>query len=427
MEGNLLGERKRIRILSLTSLFPNNVNPVSCVFIKERIRHLAELHDLCVVAPVPYFPRINLRRRWYEYSLVKFRERIDGMEVYHPRYFITPRVGMFLYGLFYFISILNFMLKMSRKYPFDLLDAHYIYPDGLAAVLLAKVLRKPVVLSARGTDINLFSTYPITRRWILYALRNCDHIIAVSEALKSIMVQLGIDARKIDVVPNGVDADQFRPIPQDEARKMLELAQEATILLSVGSLRPLKGFQYLLDAVGKIRACQLDLDLKLYIIGCGEYWRKLQQQIAQLGLQSHVELVGQVSHGQLYKWYNAADLFCLASSREGWPNVIMESLACGLPVVATPVGGIPEILSSEKYGMLLPSAEESQLVDQLKVGILDALQKRWDREDLVAYASRNSWELVAQRIDDVFQLALYNWSRGVNSESLDQRQEADRQ
>ena len=149
---------------------------------------------------------------------------------------------------------------------------------------------------------------------------------------------------------------------------MLQLPQEAAILLSVGSLRALKGFQFLLSAVERIRTSPADMDLRLYIIGDGEYRRTLQDQIDRTGLQPQVKLVGQVPHRQLFKWYNAADLFCLASSREGWPNVIMESLACGLPVVATPVGGIPEILISERYGLLLPSAEPSQLVDHLQAG-----------------------------------------------------------
>jgi teichuronic acid biosynthesis glycosyltransferase TuaC len=400
---------KGLNILTLTSLFPNNVNPVLGVFIKERVRYLAKLHNLRVVAPVPYFPRIKLHRRWHEHSRVKYRERIAGLEVCHPRYFITPRVGMVFYGLFYFLSILRFMKNLSRKYPFDLLDAHYIYPDGLAAVLLAKVLRKPVVLSARGTDINVFTTFPLIRRWIMYALNNCDHIIAVSGALKEVMIRAGIAAQKIDVIPNGVDSQRFRPITKTKARAMLGLPQGDTILLSVGSLRPSKGFQYLLEAMGQIRSSQRAGNLRLYIVGHGRYRGRLERQIARLGLQSCVELVGQIPHRQLYKWYSAADLFCLASSKEGWPNVVLESLACRLPVVATRVGGVPEILVSQEYGLLLDAVQGPQLVDQLRDGILAALQKRWNREGMVAYARQNSWEAVAQRVDGIFRQTINGW------------------
>lgn len=406
---------KRLRILTLTSLFPNNVNPVSGVFIKERVHHLAKLHNLRVVAPVPYFPRIKLHRRWYEHSRVKYRERIDGLEVCHPRYFITPRMGMVFYGLFYFLSILRFMKNLNRKYPFDLLDAHYIYPDGLAAVLLARVLRKPVVLSARGTDINVFTTFPLIRRWIMYALNNCDHIIAVSGALKEIMIRAGIADHKVDVIPNGVDSQRFRPIAKTRARTMLGLPQEDIILLSVGSLRPSKGFQYLLAAMGKIKSSQRERNLRLYIVGYGRYRGRLEGQIARLGLQSYVKLVGQIPHNQLYKWYSAADLFCLASSKEGWPNVVMESLACRLPVVATRVGGVPEILVSQEYGLLLDAVQGPQLVDQLCDGILAALQKNWNREGMEAYARENSWSAVAQRVDGIFRQTIDDWNRNSGS------------
>jgi len=404
-----------MKILSLTSLFPNNVNPVFCVFIKERVRYLAKLHDLRVVAPVPYFPKIHLHRRWHEYSLVKSHEYIAGMKIYHPRYLITPRVGMAFYGLLYFLSILHFMRRLNREYPFDLLDAHYIYPDGLAAVLLAKVLKKPVVLSARGTDINVFTTFPLIRSWIAYALKSCHHIIAVSGALKDRMVRAGIDAHKIDVVPNGVDVERFRPIPKSKAREMLGLHRGETMLLSVGSLRPTKGIQYLLLALAKIKKLQRAPGLKLYIIGDGKYRASLERQIAQLGLQSCVKLTGRIAHEQLYKWYNAADLFCLPSAREGWPNVIMESLACGLPVLATNVGGVPEIVVSQKYGLLVEASEGSRLVDQLQDGILQGLRREWDREGMVAYAHKNTWDKAAQRIDGIFKQTLDGWRRGLGS------------
>jgi len=395
-----------MKIVSLTSLFPNNMHPESAVFIKERLRYLSKLHDLKVVAPVPYFPRIKLHERWYRHSLTAFRERIGGMEVYHPRYVVTPRVGMAFYGLGYFLSIQGFMKKLSRRYPFQLVDAHYIYPDGLGAVLVARTLNKPVVLSARGSDINLFTAYPVIRRWIVYALRHCDRIIAVSEALRDAIVGLGLEGGKIDVIPNGVDADRFRPVSRAAARERLGLPAAATILLSVGSLRPLKGFHHLISAVDIIRRSGKVADLRLYIVGSGEYRGKLEQRIARLNLRSHVRLVGQVPHGELYKWYNAADLFVLASSKEGWPNVIMESLACGLPVVATPVGGIPEILRSERYGLLLDAAGDSGLEKRLAESIAEALSGDWDRPELVAYARRNSWDRTAGKIDDTFRRAL---------------------
>jgi teichuronic acid biosynthesis glycosyltransferase TuaC len=386
----------------LTSLFPNNVNPVRGVFIMERIRHVAKLHQLRVVAPVPYFPPIKLHPRWHQYTDVRHREKIANIEVYHPRYVITPRVGMALYGLFYYLSLLRFMRKLSQDYRFDLLDAHYIYPDGLAAVLLAKALRKPVVLSARGTDINVFMNLPLIRGWILYALRKCDRIVAVSAALKEKMVAQGVDCDKIDVIPNGVDKAKFRSVPKDQARAALGLGREGIRLLSVGSLRPSKGFQHLLRAVKKIKQDRPEMDLRLSIVGYGHFQAKLEKDIARLQLQRCVQLVGRVPHEQMPLWYCASDLFCLASATEGWPNVLFEALACGLPVVATRVGGVPEILSSEAYGLLLDGGCGPGLIEQLRQGIPRALEKNWDREKMIAYARQHTWESVAQQIDGVF-------------------------
>ena len=397
---------QRLRILSLTSLFPNNINPVRGVFIKERVRHVARLHSLRVVAPVPYFPPIRLHSRWHQYADVHPREQIAELEVYHPRYLTIPRVGMALYGLFYFLSILPFMRRLNRAYPFDLLDAHYIYPDGLAAVLLAKALRKPVVLSARGTDINLYMELPLIRRWILYALRNCDRIIAVSTALKKKMMAAGIAGEKIEVVPNGVDAASFPAVPRHQARQDLGLPGEEKLLLSVGSLRPSKGFQYLIEALGGIIRTHPDLNLKLYIVGYGHYRRKLERDIARLGLQETVHLVGRVPHDQMHLWYSACDLLCLASETEGWPNVLFEALACGLPVVSTGVGGVPEIIVSQEYGLLLRNERGPELVAQLQEVIPAALFRDWDRQKMIAYAGRHTWEAVARQVDEVFQQTL---------------------
>jgi len=355
---------------------------------------------------VPYFPRLNLNPRWHQYARVPSWERIAGLEVYHPRYFITPRVGMVSYGLMYFLSLYRFMRKLSREYPFDILDAHYIYPDGLAAVLLARVLKKPVVLSARGSDINMYMRFPLIRAWILYALHRCDGIIAVSAALKTVMVRAGVDEKKITVIPNGVDAHIFRFMPKDQARRELDLPQQAHLILSVGSLRPSKGFQHLLRALQQIRMSSPGRRLELVIVGYGHYRSQLEREIDRLGLSDVIRLAGRVVHEQMFKWYSACDLFCLASSSEGWPNVLCEALACGLPVVATRVGGVPEIITSPDYGLMLDTVSEDQLAGQLQLALQEALDRSWDRQKMIAYAQGHTWEAVAGKVAAVFRQVL---------------------
>ena len=397
---------KRMRIVSLTSLFPNRMNPVRGVFIKERLRHVARRHDLRVVAPVPYFPPVRCYHRWDQYTRVPSRERIDRLPVYHPRYVTIPRVGMACYGLLYFLSLYPFLRRLHRRRPFDLLDAHYLYPDGLAAVLLARALGRPVVLSARGTDVNLFMRLPLIRSWILYALRRCDRIIAVSGALKKVMVAAGIGPRKIDVVPNGVDVSLFPEISREQARVELGLNPIGRIILSVGSLRPSKNFKHLLRALKEIRSDPANGDVSLAIVGYGHHRPRLEREISRLGLDDQVILAGRVPHQEIYRWYRAADLFCLASGSEGWPNVIFEALACGLPVVSTPVGGVPDILVSPQYGILLEDAEPSRLTAGLSGAIRQALDRDWDRDLLAAYAREHTWDRVADEVVACFRRTL---------------------
>ena len=406
-----------MRIVSLTSLFPNHMNPVRGVFIKERLRHVAKHHDLRVVAPVPYFPPVRCYHRWDQYTRVRSRERIDRLPVYHPRYVTIPRVGMALYGLLYFLSLYPFLRRLHRRRPFDLLDAHYLYPDGLAAVLLARALGRPVVLSARGTDVNLFMRLPLIRRWILYALRRCDRIIAVSGALKEAMVAAGIGPRKIDVVPNGVDVSLFPAVSREQARAELGLNPVGRIILSVGSLRPSKNFEYLLRALREIRSDQAYRDLSLAIVGYGHHRDRLKREISRLGLDDHVILAGRVPHEQMVRWYRASDLFCLASGSEGWPNVIFESLICGLPVVSTPVGGVPEILVSPRYGILLKDADPAGLTAGLREAIRQALERDWDREEMTAYARRHTWDRVADEV-------IASFRRTLNGRSIRRSTEA---
>ena len=341
-----------MKILVFSSLFPNNMWPGHGVFVKERMVHFSRQTgcEIKIVAPVPYFPPIKIGSRW-QFSQIVHQETIEGLEVYHPRYFMMPKVGMFFYGRKMFLSVLPAVRRIQRSFDFDLIDAHYVYPDGFAAVLLGQFLKKPVVVSARGSDVNQFAKFPFIRKFLSYTLRRADQVIAVCQALKDAMMQLGLLGDKIAVIPNGVDIDKFYPVSKEEARKKLGLVGKK-IILSVGGLVPRKGFDLLVKALRILLDERQGQELSLVIVGEGPSRKELEQMIAALNLGASVRLVGDVPHQELYCWYNAADLFCLASSREGWPNVLLESLACGTPVVATNVWGIPEIICSDSVGLL---------------------------------------------------------------------------
>lgn len=387
-----------MNILVFTTLYPNNIWPNHGVFVKERMTRVARLEAcrLKVVAPVPYSPAVKLGWRW-RFSRVAQQEVIEGVEVYHPRYLMTPKVGMSLYGMSMFLSLLPKVKEIQRSFAFDLIDAHYVYPDGFAALLLGRFFRKPVVVSARGSDINLFATLPIIRRLLQFTLRRADKVIAVCQALRQGIMQLGIPEEDVIVVPNGVDPDKFYPFSKQEARRSLGLPAHKTILLSVGGLVPIKGFDFLIKALKLLLKRIPGGNLHLVIVGQGPCRRKLEKLVSALHLDGDVFLAGPASHQDLYLWYNAADLFCLASSREGWPNVLLESLACGTPVVATKVSGIPEVVRSDLVGLLTERNEQ-----EIAKAISLALQKRWRHEEIAGYARQQTWERVAESVYKVF-------------------------
>jgi glycosyltransferase involved in cell wall biosynthesis len=391
-----------MKILVFTTLYPNNIFPNFGVFVKERMTSFARLEEcqVRVVAPVPYFPPVKIGSRW-KYSQVVAREVLEGIEVFHPRYFMTPKVGMALYGLMMFFSVLPAVLRLKKAFDFDLIDAHYVYPDGLAAVLLGRFFKKPVVVTARGSDIHLFAKFSIIRRLLCYTLHKADHVVAVSGALQQAITRLGIPAKKISVIPNGVDNKKFYRFSKREARARLALPPNETIILSVGRLLPVKGYDLLIVAFKKVLENFREKNLRLIIIGEGESRLDLEKMIGVLGLNEHVILQGAVPHRELYLWYNVADLFCLASEREGWPNVVLEAMACGTPVVATNVWGIPEIIVSEELG-LLARREEREIAEAINT----ALNRNWQSEIILQYTQDKTWDKVALAVADVFQSVL---------------------
>lgn len=400
-----------MNVLVFSSLYPNNVWPHHGVFVKERMATFAKVHGsgLKVVAPVPYFPSLGFGSRRL-YTQVARQEIRDGLEVYHPRYVMTPKVGMVSYGMLMYLSVLPAIKRIHQAFDFDVIDAHFVYPDGFAAVLLGRYFRRPVVVSARGSDINLYAGFPLVRHLLRYTLRRADKVISVCEALKDAMVDLGIDRSKITVIPNGVDSGKFFPFPKVEARRKLGLPDKR-IILSVGGLIPRKGFDILIDALDILVRERGDSNLYLVIAGEGPSHKDLRQLVASRALAGYVHFAGAVPHEELCLWYSAADLFCLASSREGWPNVILESLACGTPVVATAVWGIPDIIRSEDLG-LLTERNERDLAQTIK----KALAHRWDSDSIVRYARSHTWERVADSVFRVFESVLADRSpRGQDS------------
>jgi glycosyltransferase involved in cell wall biosynthesis len=383
-----------MKILTFTSLFPNSARPELGVFIRQRMQHVAQLPDTSVevIAPVPYCPSWLAGKHWRIYRGIQQRETAENLAVWHPRYAFLPKISMPFHGALMFLGALNTGRRLHRRFSFDCIDAHYVYPDGFAAVLLGRTLKIPVVISARGTDINVFPSFALIRPLIRWTLQQARGLIAVSSALKDQMVLLGAASDKIRVIPNGVDMERFEPMDRSEARRSLGIPITSAVLVSVGSLVPAKRHELLIEAVAQL-AKQVP-ELKAYIIGDGPLRSQLEALRRSTHTEERVSLLGERPNTELYRWFSAADVSCLVSAREGWPNVLMESLACGTPVVATRVGGIPEIIASPDLGTLV--AENLQSIAD---GIASALERKWDRETLVRYARSRTWEAVATEVE----------------------------
>lgn len=391
-----------LRILTFTTLFPNHRFPLHGLFVKARMEEVARLCELEVVAPVPWFPAFRFIKSYYPYSQIQREEWMENLHVSHPRFFLLPEVGKILDGFWIFLGAYRTVKKLQARFPFDLIDAHYAYPDGYAGYLLARAFNKPYTVTIRGSDVNLLPQYPLRRQLIRKTLLKADRVIAVCQALKDASIRLGIPKEKITVIPNGVNPSRFFPLNKQEARKMANLPLNRRIILSVGHLCERKGFHLLIDAMKELIK-RGEKDLLLVIVGGntheGDFRKYLEERIVRQGLENHVLLAGPKPPDELRVWYSAADLFCLASSREGWPNVCFESLACGVPVIATRVWGTPEVICSPDYGLLV----EERSVEALTAKIEQGLKMEWDPEKMVAYARQHSWQGVARKVLEVFE------------------------
>jgi glycosyltransferase involved in cell wall biosynthesis len=338
-----------IRIVTFSSLFPNVVQPTHGIFVENRLRHLVADGSVTsrVIAPVPWFPlAAPIFGRYGEYARVPKRENRVGLTVLHPRFLVIPKFGMRVAPALLFAGTLaTFRRLQSESGDFDLIDAHYFYPDGVAAVMLGKLLRKPVVITARGSDINSIPRHALPRRMILYAARNAAAIIAVSQALKDALVGMGVAGDRVRVLRNGVDLAVFRPTDRRASRSKLRL--NGLTLLSVGHLIELKGHDLAIGALASLP------NHTLLIVGEGPERSALQQHAARLGVSDRVRFLGEIAHRELPTIYSAADALVLASSREGWANVLLESMACGTPVVASNICGNPEVVSQPEAGVLM--------------------------------------------------------------------------
>jgi teichuronic acid biosynthesis glycosyltransferase TuaC len=381
------------RVLTFTTLFPNRQRPTHGIFVRERILALAKLVHLRVVAPVPWFPRTRIfGERYYRYSQVPPTEDHEGTRVDHPRFPAIPKLCKAADGLLLAAGSFAHLLRVRNEFPFDIVDAHWAYPDGAAAAILASRLRVPLAVTVRGDDINVFLGEFSRRPWIRWALRKADLVIALSTELKGIVAAAGIAESKISVIPNGINPENFHLVDRQLARSRLGLPSEGRFILSVGRLHRSKGFPVLIEAAGHL--AKRFPDLHVYIVGPPDHEADARPQIlevaARCGLVDRLHLVGAQDPELLKYWYGASNVFCLPTAREGSANALLEALACGLPCVTTPVGGNADAVSTRDVGYLVePGARP------MSEALAAAITRSWDARRISQHGLRRTWQTVA--------------------------------
>ena len=300
-----------------------------------------------VVAPCPWFPLGATAFGGYAaYARIPSRELRHELCIEHPRYPVLPKIGMSAAPLGLYAAVLPLLRRqIADGCDFDVIDAHYFYPDGVSAVLLGRALRRPVVVTARGSDLNLISRYRVPRAWIRWAAERADGLVAVSRGLIDRFVELGIAAERIRMLRNGVDLARFRPYEREVARR--ELGSTRPTLLAVGNLVALKRHSLMLETLARLP------EVELIIVGEGPERAAIERLARQLRIADRVRLLGRVPQDRLPAIYSAADLLLLVSRHEGWPNVLLESMACGTPVVVSDIGGIADIVAAVEAGRIV--------------------------------------------------------------------------
>ena len=376
-----------LSLLTITTLFPNPIQPTHGIFVATRLEKLLNTRRATahVIAPVPWIPPLVRHKGAGRLDLIPAQTKRGPLVIEHPRYIVIPKIGMTLAPRTLFHALKRSARRLiSAGYRFDLIDAHYFYPDGVAAVRLGQYLKLPVVVTARGTDLNLIPEYAVPRKMICEAAEEADGLITVCEALKQRLVGLGASADRVTVLRNGVDLALFAPTDRAAARSALGLTRRT--LGSVGHLIERKGHHLIVRALASLP------DTDLMIVGEGPERAALERLAFEVGVADRVRFLGRVDQSQLARIYNAIDALVLASSREGWANVLLEAMACGTPVVASAVWGTPEVVAAPEAGVLMRSLDWESVV----TGVRELFGNLPRRAATRAYAERFSWDATTE-------------------------------
>ena len=391
------------RILTLSCAFPNPAQPGLGSFVRSRMQAVASVAEVKVVAPVAHLAYSRIGKTQPGGNDIPYWRSDGRLEVLHPRWFYPPW-GMALNAFLLAGQVWLPLVRLQKRFPFQVIDSHFGFPDGIAASVLASVFGVPFVVTLRGNE-PMHARSPLVRWLLRRALRNAAQVITVSERLRDFAVQLGVSPSNVRTIPNGIDTDVFHTRDRLESRRKWGISPHEKVILSAGALIERKGHHRIVKALSALK--HTGVSARLLIAGAagpeGQYEGRIHQAVTDAGLQNNVQFVGYITQGEMAELMSAADVLCLASSREGWPNVVHESLGCGTPVVATDIGGVPEMVPGDCYGFVVPAADQKAL----EIALRQALEKDWDRNAISAWGRSRSWATVAQEMLDIFNNAVH--------------------
>ena len=391
-----------MRVLVLSHMFPTLSKPELGIFVFEQVRALRSLGvETVVLAPMPWVPSLlEFGRRGRKYTAIPPKATVNGIAVDYPRCLSFPGGRLRgIYGFFSYFGCYRLARRLARESKIDLIHAHCVLPDGFAAVLLGRKMNLPVVCTAYGSEIRLYPRRSRLTRWATkWALRRIGCVIAVSQDLRETIFSM-VGTRQVEVIHNAADPATFTPLQKGEARAKLDLPRDKRIILFVGNLVPVKGIEYLLEAMALLPR----QDFLLCLVGDGELKTALASQARRLGIAQKCRLVGRRPHAEVPWWLSAADCLVLSSLSEGLPTILAEAMLCRVPIVATAVGGIPEIVSDGSSGLLVPVKDPAALARGVDAVLMNDARVCTMVEHAESRAKSDlTWELNARKV-----LALY--------------------
>jgi glycosyltransferase involved in cell wall biosynthesis len=387
-----------MRVLILTKLFPNRAKPLASAFNRQQFGALARLASVDVVAPLPWFPGAQLFKKYTEAGQltgVPRRDNLDGLSVEHPRILHIPGLGRPFAGVLTTASLLPLVRRYVGRV--DVVLGSWAYPHGMTTVALARLLGVPAVIKVHGSDLNVLGNMKMLRAQMKLFLPRATRVVAVSRALAARVMELGVSESRIDLVYNGVDAAVFHPRDARAMRRDLGQPADSRDILFVGGMLETKGVNELAKAYCRVHRERGDAHLVM--VGDGPARRQVSDILGNL---DRVHLPGARPLVEVARWMGAADVITLPSWNEGTPNVVLEALATGRRVVATNVGGIPDLITSEELGTLVPVRD----ADALASALIANLEADYEPARVVELGSRGSWEDSARSLYESLERSL---------------------